>query len=578
MHPRRHDRLPTPSRLGLSPSAPPRNACPRSRPRDARLHRSPANRIVLAAATLWVAGCHTAGPLQRMVQVSNRPSEDLAEINPPPQRLTTSQPRGREEPLTSAQPSELESKGGSTGKRIEASLAALGAADAPVPRSGTEPATPDQRATRPELASAVLPAVEQAELIDAFSSSPPEVQELALRQLIAIATRTAHQTSQPSGIEDSLTQALKQSAAAGPLIASINDGDSPAVAETTRGPGEHLVTRAAGTQAEIDEAGPAPPPVQTVSAISVGDLSDLAVAPAGGADSPAANSSVSTGGSIPMRSVSDLVVSPSRPAGSESRPAGSESRPTGSESRSADPVLLDDASSYSDQQLFELLVTRLSRPAKDEGEADRSRRAIMARHVMVMAGKPDQAVLEMDGFSEEEQEYLRHQLLALWTIIDPGGHPVPGRRFSTALPQLREATKFLAASTDALDVRSLAFCTEVEAYGQIKEFSRSRFKPGQQVLLYCEIDNFTSRQLSEGFETHLRGSYSVYNESNQKVYSQLLPADKQISRNYLRDYFIVYEMYLPKQLADGSYRLELTMEDVGGKKYGQSSIPFEIRD
>ena len=56
----------------------------------------------------------------------------------------------------------------------------------------------------------------------------------------------------------------------------------------------------------------------------------------------------------------------------------------------------------------------------------------------------------------------------------------------------------------------------------------------------------------------------------------MLPADKQVSSNYLRDYFIAYQMHLPKQLKKGSYRLQLTMEDVAGKKYGQASIPFEI--
>jgi hypothetical protein len=57
----------------------------------------------------------------------------------------------------------------------------------------------------------------------------------------------------------------------------------------------------------------------------------------------------------------------------------------------------------------------------------------------------------------------------------------------------------------------------------------------------------------------------------------LLPADQQVSANYLRDYFIAYQMHLPEQLRKGKYRLQLTMEDVNGKKYGQSSIPVEIK-
>ncbi|MFG0261973.1 MAG: hypothetical protein ACF788_06255, partial [Novipirellula sp. JB048] len=230
----------------------------------------------------------------------------------------------------------------------------------------------------------------------------------------------------------------------------------------------------------------------------------------------------------------------------------------------------------SDQVLYETLLKRVTAAVEGESEAERARRMITARHLMVLAGNPDQAVQQIEGMSEKEQEYLRHQLLGLWTMVDPDGHPVQSRRFSSALPQIREATKHLAAATDSLEVRSLAFCTEILAYGQIKPFASSRFQAGQQVILYCEVENFIARKIDDGFQTHLQGSYDILDASNQKVASQLLPADQQISRNYLRDYFIAYQMHLPKQLAAGSYRLQLTMEDVEGKKYGQASIPFEI--
>jgi hypothetical protein len=243
---------------------------------------------------------------------------------------------------------------------------------------------------------------------------------------------------------------------------------------------------------------------------------------------------------------------------------------------SGTPMTNADTNQLSEQALYEAMLKRLSTPVPGESEAARSSRLIRLRHLMVLSGKPDQAVEKIDGMSEAEQEYLRHQLLGLWTMIDPQGHPVPSRRFNTALPQIREAAKFAAAATDSLEVRSLAFCTEIESYGQIKTFSGNRFEAGQQVILYCEIENFTANKTDNGYETHLQGSYDIYNAENEKLVSQLLPADQQVSANYLRDYFIAYQMHLPQQLAGGTYRLQLTMEDVSGKKYGQASIPFEI--
>ena len=235
-------------------------------------------------------------------------------------------------------------------------------------------------------------------------------------------------------------------------------------------------------------------------------------------------------------------------------------------------------SSMSDQDLLRALLERLNDTTDVDDEAERNRRIIMARHLMVMLGDREGATARVEGLSKEEQEYLRHQLDALSTIVDPNGHPLVGRRFSTALPKLREATRHLAAAADSLDVRNLEFCTEIEAYGQFKAFPSREFVAGQQVILYCEIENFTAKQTRDGFATHFRGTYDVYNSDKEKVISQALPADRQLSRNYLRDYFIAYQMSLPKKLAPGKYRMRLTMEDVEAEKYGQADVAFEITD
>ncbi len=232
--------------------------------------------------------------------------------------------------------------------------------------------------------------------------------------------------------------------------------------------------------------------------------------------------------------------------------------------------------SLSDRELYDALLKRLSDPSHAESPAEQSRRQIMARHLMVLAGDREAAVAQMQGLSTQEQQFLRNQLEGLHTMVDPKGHPVAGRRFSQALPKLRQATQHLSAAADSLEVRGLEFCTEIEAYGQVKPFPNRDFAAGQAVILYCEVDRFTAKKTESGFETHLKGSYDVFDQSGVKVVSQLLPADKQLSSNFLRDYFVAYQMNLPSKLAKGKYRLQLTMEDIGGEKYGQAEIDFEI--
>ena len=230
-----------------------------------------------------------------------------------------------------------------------------------------------------------------------------------------------------------------------------------------------------------------------------------------------------------------------------------------------------------ESELFDQLVSRLQQPVAGESPTERDRRMIVARHLMVLAGNPVAATESMQGMSDTDQKYLKHQLLGLWTMIDPQGHPSSGRRITAALPQFREATRYLSEATDSLQLNNIEFCTEIEAYGQIKPFDGNRFEAGQQVILYCEVENFLAEESNGTMQTRLRGTYDLYDADGAKVVSQLLPVDEQTSRNHLRDYFLAYQMNLPPQLVSGSYRMQLTIEDVVGKKYGQAEIPFEIK-
>ena len=204
------------------------------------------------------------------------------------------------------------------------------------------------------------------------------------------------------------------------------------------------------------------------------------------------------------------------------------------------------------------------------------RRAMQLRLLYLMSGKLDEALTPVDGLSQAEQEYFRHQLMTIWNVIDPSGPPNRPRRWNTTIENLMLASSHLAAATESLDVSAMAFCTEVESFGRIVPFDEYKFHPGQQVILYCELDHFAAERLSDGYETHFQGSYDVFDAEGVRVADQVLPADKQSCNNFRRDYFIAYRLYLPKQLKPGPHRVQLTIEDLKGKKYGQSVLDFDV--
>jgi hypothetical protein len=549
---------------------------------------------ILVVAVALTMGCRGTRPFSSPVQVSQKSDSEYPEIEAPQQRLATTKPRmdssaaslgtRRSEASRSLMPrsentsSESASDNkGSGADKTEFSFADQRSAAPSGTPSGTQKGSSTAESGKQESESTMaiadkMDGPEAAELMDAFRNYPPEVQR-DFRRGLAAYSQKSDKTSPPNpldgepakdarGEHESPNDKASASARSPKQVAAQRSADRASAGVTTEAaepakqtnsdkPGAPSADRAkfvseasARTTAEsVDKD-----PDSIEHAVALSDQDGKSIVAQASLDSMAVTETLSgVHGSLRDHIQAELEAD-----------------------------VEAETKDISDRVLFAALRQRLATPVEGESEADRSARLIKLRHLMVLSGDPDSAVRELKGISEAEQEYLRHQLLGLWVMIDPQGHPVASRRFTAALPQIREATKFAAAASDSLDIRSLAFCTEIESYGQIKTFPGNRFDAGQQVILYCEIENFTVKKTEAGFETKLQGSYEIYDANNNKVVTQLLPADAQVSANYLRDYFIAYQMHLPKQLTRGTYRLQLTMEDVGGKKYGQASIPLEI--
>lgn len=394
---------------------------------------------------------------------------------------------------------------------------------------------------------------ELADLIAAFRGSPPEVQQQAIRQLIAAASVRAQASKNPIDITEHLKRSLdklpvlpeefEDSGALPTRLAAI-DGAMPVRAteagSALQAPG---ATRDLSEQ-KVDKS----PAIAQAVVTSEDDENTVAKASSTTANAIAA-------ATIPAVDASDLSGS---------------GLPVNAAALGQEPKA-------EKQSLYSDLLSVVATAQLGESDGDRFRRDLARRYLLVLSGDPDSAVSAMEGLTKPEQEFLRHNLLALWKLTDPNGHPVASRRFAGALASHRTATRHLAEATEQLEVKSLAFCTEIISFGQVKRFPTTRFAAGQKVILYCEIDNFVAEKAADGYETELQGSYEIFDEQGAKVAGQVLPTDRQRCDHYLRDYFIAYQMHLPNQLSAGKYRLELTMECAKGKKYGQASLPLEIK-
>jgi len=198
------------------------------------------------------------------------------------------------------------------------------------------------------------------------------------------------------------------------------------------------------------------------------------------------------------------------------------------------------------------------------------------RLLYLAANRREDALRPIPSVSPAEQEFLSQTVYGISTWLDPQRTSDPGRRAAETKHHLTSAVSRLGELAP-LVVRNLAFTPDVRGYGDIKAFPKNEFSPGQEVILYVEVENFKSEETPKGFHSAFRGSYEIFDARNQRVSATDLGTTEEHCRNQRRDFFLNYRFSLPKRIYAGRHTLQLTIEDLKAQKIGQSSIEFTIK-
>ncbi len=235
---------------------------------------------------------------------------------------------------------------------------------------------------------------------------------------------------------------------------------------------------------------------------------------------------------------------------------------------------------------MESLDQLLENPEADDSVATtRVRRYLL----QLVAGSADPESFEISGLSESEQEYWQQQLKSVQVMLNglPDEDPaapsqlVRRRRATAAVQHLEIAANQLARQA-SLQINNPAFCSQVLGFGQITP-SGGEFVANQSVLIYCEIDNYDLRpaaQAGDGeFVAELRGQYVVVNDQNRVVHQHQFQAVQDTTRVRRKDFYMYFPVVIP-ELPAGHYRLQLSVEDLVGKKFGSAhpDLDFVVID
>ncbi|PCI06889.1 hypothetical protein COB72_11240 [bacterium] len=135
-----------------------------------------------------------------------------------------------------------------------------------------------------------------------------------------------------------------------------------------------------------------------------------------------------------------------------------------------------------------------------------------------------------------------------------------------------------------LTIKKAALCTQVDGYGRYETFPSYRFIAGraQQAIVYVELERFAQRE-SVGpdgqarFETKFSQRLELYHVADDlNTWNRAADTVGDVTRNRLRDYYLINQITLPANLGVGRYHLKVVTRDLIGEKVAESIIPIEI--
>ncbi|MBM3965839.1 MAG: hypothetical protein FJ308_12370, partial [Planctomycetes bacterium] len=344
--------------------------------------------------------------------------------------------------------------------------------------------------------------IHDVDIDGALASLPPQFRDVVKKTITAARDK---ESSSPSsnGAKDS--NAVASVAPDEPVIRRLSEPEitPPSSNETT------LVANANGSVIEKASAAAANP-----------SSSNNAVVTASG--NVAANVRM-----LPPASVAPTNAQQHLPLPNSTSPAAASSVPPSSPSQlsavtspvSSSPITWHQATS----QAIELLEKQLEEKAPADDYL-RMSQEITLRMLYVTQRRLDDALRPIDRLSEQEQEYVRHQMQAMYEASNPDANPARSRHWSLVMNSQREATAHLASISN-LEVRSVAFCKQVDGYGVMERFPKYQFAPDQDVLLYCEVDNVAAERVKGGYETQWLCNYEICDSKGNRITEQLLPME-----------------------------------------------------
>lgn len=133
-----------------------------------------------------------------------------------------------------------------------------------------------------------------------------------------------------------------------------------------------------------------------------------------------------------------------------------------------------------------------------------------------------------------------------------------------------------APSPDGPVVRNACFASRVKAWGVVDRFPHAAFHPGQEVLVYFELENLLARQSAAGHTTGVDTAFRLVAPDDTVVEEWTFTPLIETCHSPRRDYFVRYFLTIPDDIPAGQYRLEFLVSDTLAGGSTEESLDLDV--
>ncbi len=125
-------------------------------------------------------------------------------------------------------------------------------------------------------------------------------------------------------------------------------------------------------------------------------------------------------------------------------------------------------------------------------------------------------------------------------------------------------------------VNNACFATRVRGWGNVERFPTAAFRPGQEVIVYFELDRLQIRSAADGHTTGIDSSFRLVDGRGQRVGQWSFEPIVETCPAPRRDYFARYFIRIPEDAKPGRHRLEWSVTDTVAEASRQAHLDLDV--